>query len=179
MLNLCKSHQWWCWSSLQFHWSRRCISHHPPTPKYFWSFCVCGSQTTFVLSCLRLLWLWLIHCDGRHRRSGDWHFGLFIVAAEERNMRRQGDDSTRVGIRQGHRYRRETDWNPDSVTGARNGSAEMENLWFDMKACREGGEWVLQCLCGEIKWQQEEMQRGKGRYEQPDGRLWTTGTPEH
>lgn len=28
---------------------------------------------------------------------------------EERNMRRQGDDSTCVRIRQGHRYSRETD----------------------------------------------------------------------
>lgn len=70
--------------------------------------------------------IWSIHCYG-----------------EERNMRRQGDDRLCVRIRQGHRCGRETDWNPDSVTGARNRSAEMENLWLDIKACREDSEGVF------------------------------------
>lgn len=30
--------------------------------------------------------------------------------------------------------------NPDSVTGARNRSAEIENLWLDVKACGEDSE---------------------------------------
>lgn len=44
------------------------------------------------------------------------------------------------------------------------------NLRLDIKACREDS-YGVSLSCGEIKWQQAEMQRGKGRCEPLDGRL--------
>ena len=125
MLRLCQSHQGCCWSSL-LHSEIIEVKQVAFCGVYVYHKCDWSAVMGGIV--IATTDIWSVHCY-----------------REERIMKRQGDDGTWVRIHPGHQYRRETDWNPDSVTGARNRAAEIERLWFDMNAGREDSEWVFRC----------------------------------